>query len=269
MAILLSIAAVSAIGLICAVMLTVASKVMAVEEDERASLIRDVLPGANCGACGFAGCDGYAEALAGGDTKPNLCVPGSDAVSKQISDILGVEYAEVVERVAVCQCGGSEGIGSQKMEYSGIKTCAAAKTLYGGANACRYGCIGYGDCANVCPNGAICIEGGIARINTRLCTGCGLCARTCPNGIITTLADSVTTVVTCRSREKGAVVRQKCSNGCIACQRCVRECTAEAISVVDNLAVIDYEKCSGCGHCAEVCTTKCIKVANFKGMFNA
>jgi Na+-translocating ferredoxin:NAD+ oxidoreductase RNF subunit RnfB len=268
--VLLAVAAVAAIGIICAVMLTVASKVMAVRTDERADTIRDVLPGANCGACGFAGCDGYAAALIReGGARTNLCVPGGDAVSRQISEILGVPFVDVVEQIAVVHCGGADGVAKQKMEYDGVKSCAAAKLYYGGAWACPYGCIGFGDCARVCPNGAICIEDGVARVNTRLCTGCGLCARTCPNGLITTLADTVTTIVTCHSAEKGADVRSKCSNGCLACKKCERECPSGAILVTDNLAVIDYEKCSGCGHCAEACVTHCIKVANFSGIHRA
>lgn len=266
--ILFPVAAVSGIGLLCAVMLTVVSKVMAVRVDERVTEVRDALPGANCGACGYAGCDGYAAALIEDGVKPNLCVPGSDGVARRVSELLGVEFEDVIERVAVCHCGGAESAVEKKMEYGGVRSCAAAKMLYGGEASCRYGCIGYGDCAKVCPNGAICIEDGVARINPRRCTGCGLCAKECPNGVITTLPDYVTTVIKCSSRDRGADVRRKCKCGCIACMRCVRECPNGAIEVRDNLAVIDYDKCGGCGHCAEVCTMKCVKIASFAGVFN-
>ncbi|MDR0445873.1 MAG: RnfABCDGE type electron transport complex subunit B [Oscillospiraceae bacterium] len=267
-AILIPVGAVSGIGLLCAVMLTVVSKVMAVQVDERITAVRDVLPGANCGACGYAGCDGYAAALIEDGVKTNLCVPGSDDVSLQISNLLGVEFEDVIERIAVCHCGGTTSATQRKMEYGGVISCAAAKLLYGGEMSCRYGCIGYGDCARVCPNGAVCIEDGVARINPRRCTGCGLCAKVCPNGIISTLPDTVTTVIKCSSIDRGGDVRKKCQRGCIGCMRCVRECPNEAIAVVNNLAVIDYDKCGGCGHCAEVCTVKCVKIANFTGVFN-
>jgi RnfABCDGE-type electron transport complex B subunit len=267
-AIIFPVGAVSAIGLLCAVMLTVVSKLMSVSEDERVTELRDILPGANCGACGYAGCDGYAAALVSDGAKTNLCVPGSDAVSRQISDLLGVEFEDVIERIAVCHCGGTAAAVEKKMEYDGIMSCAAAKTLYGGAGACQYGCIGYGDCEKVCPNGAVCIDDGVARINPRRCTGCGLCAKACPNGIISTLPDYVSTVIKCSSLDKGALARKKCKNACIACMRCVRECPKEAISVINNLAVIDYAKCGGCGHCAEVCTSGCIKISNYAGAFN-
>ena len=260
---------VTSIGFLCALMLAIASKVMAVRTDERVERIRGFLPGANCGACGFTGCDGYAEALVNGGAKPNLCIPGGAAVSMEISSSLGVDFEEVVEQVAVVHCRGDGAARSRKMEYGGIGTCKAAKQLFGGQNACTFGCLGFGDCAAACPNGAVCIENGLARINTRKCTGCRLCAKICPNGVIFTEADTITTVVTCMNTERGASVRKKCSCGCIGCLRCVRECPAEAISVTDNLARIDYEKCTGCGKCAEVCVTGCIRQANFSGVFKA
>ncbi|MDR0905354.1 MAG: RnfABCDGE type electron transport complex subunit B [Oscillospiraceae bacterium] len=265
--ILFAILAVAAIGAICAVMLTVASKVMYVHTDEREADLRDCLPGANCGSCGYAGCDGYAAALVGGDAKTNLCVPGGDDVSRQISDILGVPFEDVIEQVAICHCGGSYDVSEKKLEYQGIMTCAAAKTLYGGESACAYGCLGYGDCAVVCPNNAVCIEDGVARINPRRCIGCGACARVCPNKIISTVPDTVRVIIKCSSCDKGADVRKKCEVGCIGCRKCEKECPESAITVTNNLAVIDYDKCSGCGHCAEVCTTKCIKAADFSGVF--
>ena len=260
---------VTSLGLLCAVLLAIASKVMAVKVDERVVKLRACLPGANCGACGFAGCDGYAEALGAGsgDVRTNLCTPGGDAVSRDISIILGVEFEDVIEQVAVVHCRGDNGARKRKMEYSGFQTCKSAKQLFGGQNECTFGCLGFGDCAAACPNGAICIENGLAHVDTRKCTGCGLCAKNCPGGIIFMEADTITTVVTCKNTEKGAAVRKKCSSGCIGCMRCVRECPAEAITVKDNLAVIDYEKCEGCGKCAEVCVTKCIQQANFSGIF--
>lgn len=263
--IVLAIISVSAVGIICAIMLVIASKVMAVKVDQKVLDLRAALPGANCGACGYAGCDGYAAALAADmGVKTNLCTPGADAVSKQISEILGVAFEDVEEKVSVIHCDGDCDATRDRVDYQGIKTCAAAK-LFGGKGVCSYGCIGYGDCANICPEGAICIEKGIARVNTRLCTGCGLCATICPNKIITIEKDTIKTAVLCSNKDKGAVVRKKCTKGCIACRKCEKECPADAIVIDNNLARIDYDKCISCGRCAEVCPVKCISLCDYRG----
>lgn len=264
--IVLAILSVTIIGIICAIMLAAASKVMAVKVDERVGILRAALPSANCGACGYPGCDGYAAALAG-DTgvKTNLCIPGGDSVSKELSAILGVSFEDVVEKVAVVHCCGDYDATRDRIDYQGIKTCAAAK-LFGGKGVCSYGCIGFGDCANACPSDAICMEKGIARVDPRKCTGCGLCTTVCPNKIITTERDTIKTVVLCSSKDKGAVTRKKCSRGCIACKKCERECPVQAITVENNISRIDYEKCIDCGHCAEVCPVKCISLCDYSGI---
>jgi Na+-translocating ferredoxin:NAD+ oxidoreductase RNF subunit RnfB len=265
--IIFAVVSVTVIGIICAIMLAVASKVMAVKTDERTVHIRECLPGANCGACGYAGCDGYASALTDGSgIKTNLCVPGGDTVSKQISDILGVGFEDVIEKIAVIHCAGDCNATTDKMNYSGIKSCAASKLFFGGKGACSYGCIGFGDCAAVCPNNAICIESGIALINTRLCNGCGLCVGVCPSRIITIEPDTVREAVLCSNQDKGAAIRNKCSRGCIACKKCERECPTGAIIVVNNLAKIDYEKCIQCGKCVDNCPVGCIFETDYKGI---
>lgn len=265
--IILAIISVTAIGVICAVMLAVASKVMAVKEDERFPLVRECLPGANCGACGYAGCDGYAHALVEEESvKTNLCVPGADSVSKNLSEVLGVAFEDVIEQVAVIKCKGDCNATSNKMDYQGIESCKAAKLLFGGIGKCTFGCMGLGDCAAVCPNDAICIENGIAHVNTRLCIGCGMCASVCPNKLISIMPDSEKMLVTCSNTEKGAITRKACSHGCIACKKCEKECPAGAVTVVNNLSQIDYDKCTNCGHCAEVCPTKCIMKGDFSGI---
>ena len=265
--ILIAAIVVVAIGAVCAAVLVIASKFFGVEEDQTAVEIRECLPGANCGACGYAGCDGYAKALAeDGSIKTNLCVPGGDSVSKKISDILGVAFEDVIEQVAVIHCYGDCDHTSAKMEYDGIKSCAAAKLLYGGDGKCTCGCIGFGDCMSVCPQGAICLEKGIAHIDTRKCIGCGLCARTCPQGIIDIMDDVDKVLVTCSNTEKGAVVRNKCSNGCIGCKKCEKNCPVGAIKVENNLARIDYSICTDCGECAKNCPVGCILVSDFRGL---
>ena len=260
--IVLAILSVTVIGLICAVVLAVASILMAVKEDDRFPALREALPGANCGACGYPGCDGYTKALLEGGVKTNLCIPGGDTVSKQLSELLGTEFEDVVEQVAVIKCKGDCNATRDKVEYHGIQSCAAARLL-GGKGACAFGCLGLGDCLSVCPSGAICIENGIAHINTRVCTGCGMCTRTCPNHLISLMDDVEKVLVTCSNTEKGAVTRQACTHGCLGCRRCERECPQKAITVKDNLAVIDYSLCIGCGHCAEVCPTGCILWGDF------
>lgn len=258
------------IGVICAAVLVVASKIMAVKEDERFPKVRDCLPGANCGACGYAGCDGYAKALCeDGSVPTNLCIPGADGVAKQLSEVLGVEFEDVVEQVAVVHCSGDCEHTQDKVEYQGIETCAAAKLLYGGKGSCTYGCLGLGDCQRACPHGAICIENGIARINTRQCIGCGVCAKACPNHLISLVADVERVVVECSNKDKGVETRKVCSRGCIGCKKCERACPLGAITVQDNVAVIDYEKCNDCpdfGICARVCTTGCIVQTDLNGM---
>ena len=258
--IFIAVFSVTTIGVICAAVLSIASRLMYVRVDERVAGLQACLPGANCGACGYPGCSGYAVALlSGGGVKTNLCTPGGPDVLAKISAILGVEAASVERKAAVVHCRGDCNAQQKKMDYFGLQSCAAAKQLFGGEGACAFGCLGYGDCQKACPSNAVCIENGLARIDARLCTGCGLCVKACPNNLISTMNAGITVSVLCRNIEKGAVARKKCSSGCIACGKCVKECPSAAITVEDNLAGIDYEKCTLCGHCAEVCVTKCIQ----------
>ena len=265
MTIIIPIIVLLAIGLICALLLTVASIHFGVKEDERAVKIRNCLPGANCGACGFSGCDQYAKALSEGTVdKANLCTPGGDGTAREIAQILGVEAGEVIEQVAYVACNGLCSPDQRKYDYDGPKTCKAANMNYAGDNFCSFACLGYGDCAKVCPRDAICIsDKGIATINPKKCIGCGMCIKECPNGIIHLINDTERVIVTCNNNYKGAAVRQFCKNGCIACGKCEKSCPTGAIVVKDNLASIDYEKCIKCGLCREVCPVKCIHEGNF------
>ena len=175
---IIPIAAAVAIALIAALLLSLAAKFMAVPVNETQVAIRAELPGANCGACGFAGCDDYAAALAeGGDVKTNLCVPGADAVAAAIAAILGQDAEDVIEQVANVRCSGLCDVTKPEMDYQGLKTCAAAKGLFGGPGSCKYGCIGFGDCERVCPYGAIQVCNGLAKVDREKCVGCVRCVQ--------------------------------------------------------------------------------------------
>ena len=263
--ILIAVAVVSGIGLICGIVLALASHFMAVKVDEKKEAVRACLPGVNCGACGYTGCDGYAAALVKGDAEVNLCIPGADAVAKKLAEVLGVEFTDVIEKVAIVHCGGDCKSTERKEIYEGIETCAAANLLYGGTGKCSFGCLGFGDCKAVCKSNAICIEDGIAHVSTTLCIGCGMCVRACPKHIISLVPDIIQTVVFCSNREKGATVRKECVSGCIGCKKCEKLCPEQAIVVRDNLAEVDAEKCTGCGICPDNCPVGCIKVGSFLG----
>lgn len=261
--VLIALGVVFAIAMLLGVLLALLNKYFQVPTDETAKKLRECLPGINCGACGYKGCDDYAAALAGGGVKPNLCVPGANDTAEALGEILGIEVEPPKDVVAFVACNGNCEAAPNKAEYDGISTCYAAAMVYGGPKACRFGCMGFGDCAGVCPTDAICIKDGIAHVDSSLCVGCGLCADACPKNIISLLPQNAMVANMCNNKEKGAEARKVCKNACIACGKCAKTCPVGAISVVDNLARIDYEKCVRCGKCAEVCPTGCLKQVFF------
>lgn len=256
--ILIALLVVGAVGVLSGVVLTLASHFFSVPEDETEKKLRECLPGVNCGACGYTGCDEYAKALATGETEANLCVPGSTDTAEQIAKILGIEVSEPEDLVAVLKCNGTCDAANKSSVYSGVDSCKAASMIYGGPNMCKHGCVGCGDCANICPVNAISIKDCIAHIDTRICIGCGVCAKICPKDVIELVAQERKTLVLCNNKEKGAIARKACTNACIACRKCENSCPNGAIKVIDNLATIDFDKCTNCGICADVCPTKCI-----------
>ena len=261
--VLIALAVVGAVGLIAGILLAIFSHFFKVPEDETAKKIREALPGINCGACGYKGCDDYAAALAQRNVKTNLCIPGGDGAAAEIAAILGVEAEDTAETVAFVHCNGNCSATTKKANYDGVQTCRAAAGVAGGPNSCLYGCMGFGDCAEACPVNAIYVCDGIAHVDPSVCLGCGLCEKTCPKKIISLVPKKATTVVMCNSKDKGADARKVCSNACIACKKCEKACPVNAITVIDNLAHIDYDKCVNCGICANTCPTKCIKNVAF------
>ena len=261
--ILIALGVVGGISLILGVLLALISKFFAVEEDEKVKAIRACLPGVNCGACGYKGCDDYATAVAEGVASPSLCVPGAEVTAKELGELLGVEVEVPADLVAYVHCNGNCTATAKKAVYDGVSTCKAASMLYGGPDACRFGCIGLGDCAASCPANAICMKDGIAHVDTERCLGCGLCQTVCPKHIISMVPQETEAVVACSNTDKGADARKVCSNACIGCKKCEKVCPNQAITVVNNLAKIDYDKCTGCGACDDVCPTGCMKQVVF------
>ena len=259
MEILIAFLVVLVIALTAGILLLIFSKLFLVEKNPLEKIIRECLPGINCGACGYKGCDDYAASLAEGGAKPTLCIPGDQKVANEICSILGVEEQQVEDKVAFVNCNGHCDAVTKVAKYEGIGTCSAASMLYGGTNSCRFGCLGLGDCARVCPSGAICLEDGIAHVLTSRCIGCGLCKQTCPKQIISMVPQETETVIMCSNKQKGADAMKACKNACIGCKKCEKVCAEGAIKVMDNLARIDYTKCKNCGACTEVCPTGCLK----------
>ena len=263
MEILIAFLVMLAVAVIAGVMLLVFSHFFAVPENPQKEIIRECLPGINCGACGYKGCDDYAAALVEGGVNPSLCIPGAQSVADRISDILGIEPEPIKDVVAFVACNGYCEANPPAATYEGVKTCYAASMIYGGANSCRFGCLGYGDCATACPSNAICMADGIAHVDTSRCIGCGLCAKTCPKHIISMLPQETLTAVMCSNKQKGADARKACKNACIGCKKCEKSCPNGAITVIDNLAVVDYTKCTNCETCIKECLTGCLKSVFF------
>ena len=251
---------VGAIGLIAGVGLSVSSVLFAVKSDETVEKLRAEMPGANCGACGYSGCDGYAEALAKGECKPGLCAPGGASVNEKLGEILGIGVNLCEPMAAVVLCNGTTEHVGKKTVYSGVMTCKAVNSLYAGNLDCSYACLGYGDCARACMFDAITVENGRAYVDKTKCTGCSACVKACPKGIISLLPADIKEVVICSNKDKGAETRKLCDVGCIGCMRCVKACEYDAVHVEENLAVIDPAKCTACGRCYEVCPVKCIHI---------
>ena len=246
------------LGLLFGVLLSIASKVFAVEMNPVVGNILGVLPGANCGACGFPGCEGIANAIAEGKAPTNACPIGGNAVAQKVAAILGSEAGEVTRQVAVVRCNGTCDLAKDKYNYYGIKDCRYMAQIGGGNKACSYGCLGCGTCKDVCPFDAIEMVDGVAHIIKDKCKACNKCVVICPKKIIELMPYDRHTVIKCASQDKGKTVRENCKVGCIGCQICVKKCPKQSINFENNLAHIDYSGCIDCKTCVKNCPMKTI-----------
>jgi len=258
MSILYTALSLGVLGAICGLLLTLAYKKLNVEADPRIEQITECLGGANCGACGYAGCEAFAQAILEGKADPALCVSAPDERLKEIGKIMGIDVAPTQKKVAVVLCHGCDGIAKPRYTYDGLKSCLLASSMAGGPKLCEFSCVGLGDCVKACPFGALSIEKGLAKVNNELCTGCGTCIPVCPRSILELMPYTKKAIVRCKNTNVARVARASCSSACIGCKKCERTCQHDAIHVINGVAVVDNDKCTGCGECVEGCPCNCI-----------
>lgn len=260
------------IAILAAAVLYICSKKFAVYEDPRIGQVAEILPGANCGGCGFPGCSGMADALVKGCDAGSIdglnCPVGGAEVMTKVADLLGMAIANSDPKVAVVRCNGTCANRPKIAEYKGLRTCAAMHSCGAGETACGYGCLGCGDCVAVCQFGAISInpETGIAEVDEEKCTACGACVKACPRNIIELRKKGVKgrrVYVSCVNKDKGPAAMKACAAACIGCGKCQKECAFEAITIANNVSYIDPDKCRLCRKCEKVCPTHAIVAVNF------
>lgn len=252
--------AIGSMGLLFGIGLGVASKKFAVPVDERVSAIRDQLPGANCGGCGFAGCDAFAKAVANGEAKHNGCPVSNPEQRAEIAKIMGAEDREGAKQVAIVRCQGTSDKAKQKYVYEGIESCEDAHLVGNGPKGCAYGCLGFGSCVAACPFDALTIVNGLATVDEQKCKACSACVAACPRHLIYIGNSDTKYQVQCLSHDKGKNVKAVCQVGCMGCGLCVKQCEFGAITLENSLATIDAEKCTACGKCVAKCPTHAIVI---------
>lgn len=267
--ILLTIAVMGVLGLLFAVVLYFVAQKFKVEEDPRIDVVESLLPGANCGGCGQAGCRAFAENVVKAPAIGSFfCPVGGNPTMAKIAEALGQQVEEKEAMVAVVRCHGSFDNRAKTNIYDGYTSCAVMSSLYPGDTGCRYGCLGHGDCVNVCRFDAIHIDPkrGLPEVDEDKCTACGACTKACPKAIIELRPKGNKgrrVFVSCVSKDKGAITRKACAVGCIGCGKCAKVCPFGAITIENNVAYIDFTKCKSCRKCVAECPTKAIWAVNF------
>ena len=247
------------VGIILGFFLGVSGEKFKVEVDPKEEAIGEVLPGNNCGGCGYAGCSGLAAAIVKGEAPVNACPVGGAPVAAKIGEIMGVEAEEGARQVAFVKCAGTCEKANSDYVYSGTRNCATMMFVpNGGPKTCNFGCLGYGTCVAACPFDAIAIVDGVAVVDKDQCKACGKCIAACPKNLIEFIPYDAKHVVQCSSNDKGKDVMKACSVGCIGCMLCQKNCPEGAITVTNSVAHIDQTKCTGCGICVEKCPKKII-----------
>ena len=253
----------TALGVVFGFTLAAVAKRFHVASNPLVDRVRAQLPSANCGACGFAGCQAYAEALVErSDVAPSLCAPGRATVAEALAKLTGKDVGAVTDRIVVMRCHGTSAYAREEALYAGLDTCAAASLVFGGPKACKNGCLGLGDCVKVCPFDALTIgEGGISVVNESLCTGCGLCVPACPKELFEFYPRNRRVELSCVAKDKQSVVRSTCMVGCTLCRKCVSKCPAGAITWDGRTILIDHDMCLAYGpSCQEACVDICPSV---------
>ncbi len=245
------------IAIVFGVAIAYCSKKFAVKEDPRIESVNDLLAGANCGACGKAGCADFAKAVVEGTAKLGDCSVTSKENKEKILAVLGGEGVVDEETIVVCACNGGNAC-ADKYSYQGYGDCASVELLAGGRKACPVGCMGMGTCVNACAYHAVEIREGVAFVNQQNCIQCGACIRNCPKKLMKRIPKDATYYVACSNTDRGKDVRAVCKNGCIGCGLCAKACPVGAIKMVNNLPQFDYNLCTACGLCAEKCPAKVI-----------
>ena len=264
-----TIAVVTVLGLLLALILYLVAKKFKVEEDPRIDEVEKVMPGANCGGCGFAGCRAFAEAaVKAPNLDNNYCPVGGNDTMAQVAAILGYEVKAKAPQVAVVRCNGTCQARPKVNSYDGFSSCAVKATLYAGDTGCSYGCLGCGDCVAACQFGALSMDTqtGLPVVDEEKCTACGACTKACPKHIIEIRPKGprgMREFVSCVNKDKGPVAKKACANACIGCGICAKTCTHDAITVEGNVAYIDPAKCKLCRECEAMCPTGAIHGVNF------